>query len=252
MNAQIKADSDSDAGRVDISRCKEEVWLLKIPKKIADSWKSQPHDAELGSVKLKYCNDHIELSGIELEPLDPSFPSTCSLTKRSVPYSMFAFSEGKPGRLAIEGKISSQHAMHVEGDGMVPLLRKPKRTSGTIICLSKNNMSSDADNNAIIPNTANKRVVDSRGIADKRVRIASEELLPLIIEAFKRQEKYTFKDLNNEVQQPDSHLKDILKTVCDKTRGEKNREYYTLKPEYKISFNAAADSPNPSQNLGPK
>lgn len=47
-----------------------------------------------------------------------------------------------------------------------------------------------------------RQVVDERGVADKRERLEKTKLLELIFKAFRKQDYWTLKDLNNHCNQP--------------------------------------------------
>eukprot|EP01084_Bolivina_argentea_P040383 74647_1 len=69
--------------------------------------------------------------------------------------------------------------------------------------------------------------------AGARERMDGEMLRARLLELFDEQERWTFKDINMYVQQPEEHLKQALRGISELHRKGLYRNHYELKPEFR-------------------
>jgi len=81
--------------------------------------------------------------------------------------------------------------------------------------------------------TGQKRKRDERGVAERRERLEEEKLREFIFQLFKEKDNWTLKDMNDRLQQPEKHLKDVLAKLCEYNKTGKLKATYSLKGEYR-------------------
>jgi transcription initiation factor TFIIF subunit beta len=79
----------------------------------------------------------------------------------------------------------------------------------------------------------------------KKAREDKEVVIDLLFNAFEQHQYYTFKDLCEITQQPDSYLKEILKEIGHYNYKAPHKNMWELKDEYRIKRQAT--STNDSQ-----
>jgi len=67
----------------------------------------------------------------------------------------------------------------------------------------------------------------------KRVRASREEVLEMLFSAFEKHQYYSLKDLIQLTEQPQVHLKNVLRDVCNYNLKNPHKNMYELKPEYR-------------------
>jgi hypothetical protein len=134
----------------------------------------------------------------------------------------------------VEGKVKQLL------DLKMPLAQQPRQAmqvdSGAIniIGTQENRALQEADrsNNDVSMAWAGGRTLDARGIAEKFVQRPKHEVLQDLIALFKIQEKYTFEDLNRQLQQPKPWLTEILAEYTT-TETEYSKRHHRLRPEFR-------------------
>lgn len=130
---------------LDISKAGNSLWLVKVPKYVADKWDSCPSSLEVGKIKVvntpgKKPEISLNLSEALLclenekdkEPIPKSFKLDASqfagqtigvLSEHKVPYNPDAVVQ-EPDKLAILGKISQKLECRPIGDQVIRIILK--------------------------------------------------------------------------------------------------------------------------------
>lgn len=242
--------SSSSSTKVDCTRAGQNVWLVKVPKYIADVWDKTDSSGIVGSLRIPMNSapnnvsfqlaEHLTKLG-DLKDID--IPQQHKFVMSDVRQSWGVFSETAPDedegsdardKIAFEGKLSKRADCRPIGDANYMLMKKkaiekalqPKRQVKQLKEIV--NVYKPVNSHQVITEPEKRRKEEN-----KRVRAERDEVLETLYSAFEKHQFYTLKDLVNITQQPVVHLKGILRDVCIYNLKNPHKNTYELKPEYR-------------------
>jgi len=227
---------------VDVSN-RRDVWLVKVPKYMANVWKNAPPRSGLGKLQLpkdgvgpiKFITDpKIQQQGNQ----DSKLPSEHMLTLHPlVNQRMVILSQVKDDEnISFEGDVKSRGELRPTADmsymnlktTSMKLAAKPNRVTQI---LDKAVTSYKPRGAAQLAHEADLR--KKKEEAKKLVREDKEIVQGRLFAAFEKQQFYNIKDLVRITNQSIPYLKEILKEICNYCSKSTNKNMWELKPEYR-------------------
>lgn len=240
---------------------KQDVWLVKVPKYIANSWKSAPSRAELGKLRvpkdskgpIKFILDpklqQLQQSGLNTQSTPQSkLPSEHNLTLTPLVQQRMAIlaqtrdqtttsaSNNEAPKISFEGDVKFRGELRSTGDLSYMSLKassikeaaKPVRVTQI---LDKAVMAYKPRGKAQLEHEADLR--RRKEEAKRVVREDKEIVQGRLFSAFEKQQYYNIKDLVRITNQSIPYLKEILKEICNHCSKGTNKNMWELKPEYR-------------------
>lgn len=246
--------SSTSSTKVDMSRSSQNVWLVKVPKYLAECWQKADASGIVGTLRIPM-NIHSKNVQFQLsEQLSMQKEASGSVTPQehkmfmsdvAARLSMGLFSETAPDeeeaseeltneRIAFEGRITKRaDCRPVQDNNYMTMKRKafelqmqPGRQVKQITTLHTNFK-------PVSDHPMNAEPERRRKEEGKRVRGTKEEVLETLFTAFEKHQFYSLKDLVHISKQPVVHLKSILRDVCNYNTKNPHKNMYELKPEYR-------------------
>ncbi|KAI8899324.1 transcription initiation factor IIF, beta subunit [Globomyces pollinis-pini] len=255
MDIPDNLSDSSDEDPIGIESKDTKVWLVKIPKFLADKWSSvQERGVELGKMRI-YNNTSVDQKSgskvtvyVPTNPLDPiPVPKNYNLTLTNMqPKNEFIFTESSQGKaLELAGTV-----IHEATVG--PVIDEDYRN-----IMKQRTQSSSADSSTRVVKVlsgkevkgqgfvatsskawdAGARFTKRRGTVDKKERIPKSDLLDIIFKAFEEKSHYTLRSISDKCQQPHAWLKEVLNEVCTLNKKGPYNGLYELKKEFLQSSN---------------
>ena len=242
---------------IDVTGAARGVWLVKVPKYLAERWKKAGPTGEVGKLKISKSRipgkqDVIFSLNEDLAQKDPGEANDTPrdhhfmLTRIGAAQALSVFSTQPdfesvpldcaypPEKVAVEGKVMqraeckpmiNKRYMQLKKT-QVELLNKPEKK---LIQLDK-----------IVQNYKPRAyhvhdIQAEKGKKEegKRARMDREPVQELLFNAFEKHQYYNVKDLVRITQQPITWLKEILKEICIYNMKAPHRNMWELKPEYR-------------------
>eukprot|EP01080_Neovahlkampfia_damariscottae_P009593 gene9593-1795_t len=212
-------------GELDTKGYKQQVWLVKVPKKVSEAWNSQKSDS-LADMKIIGDKVSIDLGDGTEYKLDMSKPAP-----------LYVFSDQEKKNLTLEGKVEHLCTMQPTiNKNFEQMLRQ--RTEDT----KKKKTTTSVDEKDV------QRVVRPRSHSlmpkkiekkERRERMDKEKLRDMVQSLFLQTDHWRLNDLADKTEQPVQYLKEeILSEICELNKKGKFQSYYQLKPEYKSQTRA--------------
>jgi len=242
--------SGSSTTRVDCARASQSVWLVKVPKYLADVWDKTDSSGIVGSLRIPLnaapnnvsfnLAEHLTKVG-DLKDVD--VPRQHKFIMSDVRQSMGVFSETAPDeddgkdardRIAFEGKLAKRaDCRPIESANYMLMKRKAIEKACRPTRQVKQIKGIVTTYKPISGYVANSEPEKRKKEEGKRVRAEREDVLEILFSAFEKHQFYTLKDLVGITQQPVVHLKAILRDVCNYNLKNPHKNTYELKPEYR-------------------
>ncbi|GAN05258.1 transcription factor TFIIF complex beta subunit Tfg2 [Mucor ambiguus] len=245
---------DDDAEDLKLDDVNTKVWLVKVPKFLAEKWRAVDEDnVNLGSIRIYNKPPPGKSANIALvlpeDETTPNLPKEYSIhiTPGEV-HNKFVFSEDQNGGKAISGTVHHEcSATPSQFSTYRNIMRKRVLEAGTpqrsVQVLGQNNQPvfvPGAGNS--MPNsdfsdfiTTKKPKTDK----EKATRMPRNELMDLLFSAFDKFPYWSFKGIVEHTKQPNSYLKEVLAEICILNKRGPYAGNYQLKPEYKERLSAA-------------
>ena len=204
---------------------KDKVFLLKVPSVVYNEMINQK---DLGHIDIiPYPNSsNFKNPKIELY-LNEKFPAKNFTINYNPTNYFFTFKEKK-------GKLSKVKKIDYFGS----CIAKDDNASDNIVKQLKNEINGKS--------VSVKRVIGNQKInfddydikndkkveKERRTRIDKNELKLKIFNLFSEKNYLTNKEIANQLQQPDSYLKEVLNEICDYISSGANKGCYVLKSDY--------------------
>lgn len=227
-----------------------DVWLVKVPKYMASTWKNAPQRSELGKLILPKNNEgpvkFVIHPKIQANKDNDKFPSEHMLTLHPLTHQgMVILAQNKD---ASASGSSANEKVFFEGDVKYKGELKPRCD------MSYLNLKSSSIKQAAKPTRVTQileKVVTAykpRGAAQlaheadlrkkkeeakKTVRQDKEVVQGILFRAFEKQQYYNIKDLARITNQSLPYLKEILKEICNYCSKSTHKNMWELKPEYR-------------------
>ncbi|KAI7865483.1 transcription initiation factor IIF, beta subunit-domain-containing protein [Spinellus fusiger] len=249
---------EEDAEDLKLDSVDTKVWLVKVPKFLANKWKSVEQDnVNLGSVRI-YSQPPPGRSSTQISLVLPENDGADTIPRE---YSIsilpgevtnkFVFTENEHGGKSVSGTVHHECAATPTQFGTYRnIMRKRVMDAGTpqrtVQVLGQDNQpvfvpgasSSMPNSNFSDFVTAKKPRTDK----EKATRMPRNELMDLLFAAFDRYPYWSFKGIVEHTKQPAQYLKEILSEICILNKRGPYAGNYQLKPEYKQR--SAAERPN--------
>jgi len=244
-----------------------QAWLVKVPPSVCSAWEKMEEGKELGELLVKKIADkneevlEVRFSGLKAEMSGGKKVALPNYTLRGIRQvnDSLIFNQSKAG--LEKGGGVKMHSSVVRAYNMQPVkgtayrsLMQNRMVAATVKqqyvkSTEPPKKSTDSTQRHIfdltIENDKRKKaeaVSASLGMAvdmavqgGKKVKIDRTILRGKLFEFFSLKEQWTLKDLNARLNQPDEHLKLVLKEIADLHRTGLYRNNYELKMEYKSS-----------------
>lgn len=243
------------------------VWLVKVPKFISDRWEGCNANDEVGRLKIskrsgskpvvsftlddKIIQERSEDSssngganGTEKKSgsTNKAIPKQHKFLVQNVDYlTLGVFShvtgnaeENIPDRVSLEGRVvkraecrpySDAVYMNVKKDAIMKAIEPTRKTKQLDRAV---NSYKPVSNHAA--NIAHEKRKKEEG---KKSRDDKEKVMEKLFQLFEKHQYYNIKDLQRETRQPITHLKMILKEVCNYNLKNPHKNMWELKPEYR-------------------
>ncbi|KAI8084208.1 transcription initiation factor IIF, beta subunit-domain-containing protein [Gilbertella persicaria] len=245
---------EDDAEDLRLDELDTKVWLVKVPKFLADRWRNVDEDnVRLGSIRIYNKVPPGKPANIELvlpeEEAVSGLPRkyNIQITPGEV-QNKFVFSEHANGGKAISGTIHHEcTATPSEASAYRDIMRKRVREAGTpqrsVQPIGQTNQPMFVPGaSSGMPNsnfsdfvTTKKPKLDK----EKATRMPRNELMDLLFAAFDKFPYWSFKGIVEHTKQPNQYLKEVLSEICILNKRGPYAGNYQLKPEFKQRLSAA-------------
>ncbi|XP_053212472.1 general transcription factor IIF subunit 2-like [Panonychus citri] len=252
----MMTNSTSTSNELDILNASRGVWLVKVPKYMANEWESAPSMAELGRLKITNRGAGIkpeiffDLSKDVMERAkaksgttsnDVNIPKEHQFVISDISHQHLAvFSHPTDDKstngsgLVLEGNVVQKAECRPTGDMNYMRLKakqmeKANKPQRTVLKLDQTPIS-------YLPVSHHKVEVmnDARKKAEgKRSREEKDKVMEMLFTAFEKHQYYYSKDLERITKQPSTYLKEILKEICVYNTKNPHKNMWELKPEYR-------------------
>jgi len=249
---------------LDVSNAGRGVWLVKVPKFIADRWSKAEASSEVGKLKImrnpgakpdvritladNICapmtglNETEKLNMVRLSATSQVIPKEHKFTVSNIArqtLGVFSHTPGDqvaalPDKLSVEGKvvqkaecrpIQSKSYMDIKKEAIAKA-GEPRRR---VIQLDKHVTAYKPISN----HASNIQYEKQKKEQGKKMRDDKEKVQEILFALFEKHQYYNIKDLVTETRQPAAYLKEILKEVCNYNVKNPHKNMWELKPEYR-------------------
>uniref|UniRef100_A0A3Q2SVI6 General transcription factor IIF subunit 2 n=1 Tax=Fundulus heteroclitus TaxID=8078 RepID=A0A3Q2SVI6_FUNHE len=239
----------SEKGEVDLTGVKQNtgVWLVKVPKYLAQQWAKAPGRGEVGKIRIcKKGNQgkpevsftlNEELTTIEgIEDKTVSAPRDHPFTMQSVGGQMLAvFTESSSDKLALEGVVVQRaECRPAVSESYMKLKRLQIEESSKPARLSQQLLKPVTTNyKPVAIHDYNREYERKKKEEGKRARSDKQQVLDMLFSAFEKHQYYNIKDLVDITKQPVTYLKEILRDIGIYNVKGTHKNTWELKPEYR-------------------
>jgi hypothetical protein len=232
------------------------LWLVKVPKRVAESWKKQGPGASLGTlepVDAPAAGPSGKQAYRLTMPSDAG-PMEYTMTGAEPPGAMYCFlpggSDANGGEMRLEGKIETKWDLNAAelNANYKQMVRGRQESAATRPELQAISQAEDLELGGVTQrlqkqgelnkqarelkkrkeNRAEQRVQEAKRIK----KLSKEELRDLIFEKFEAQRYWHKADLANALSQKPSELGSILDEVCDRVKFGVHKQEYQLKVQF--------------------
>lgn len=250
--------TNSVPASLDCSKAAIGVWLVKVPKYLAEKWNTAPDNAEVGRIRITqskgsakevsfHLNEtlgqhvNIKIGGKSIEhkiPLEHKFVTT-PLGSQNV-YILKQTEENAKDALTIIGKVMQRaECTPVQNDSNYIQLKREITKQFTE---PKRQIKMVTDNftqrHHFIPKSTHLQNLEKKDKNVKRIKKEEEEVRNILFTAFTKQQFYNIKQLEKITRQPTGHLKDVLHKICNYNGKGSNKNTWELKEEFKqVNYN---------------
>ncbi|CAH0386332.1 unnamed protein product [Bemisia tabaci] len=256
---------------LDVSHADKTVWLVKVPKYIANRWEKAPGNIEVGKLKIAKTSvpggkTQVTLNLSEsvmllAEPGEKPIPrqhrlDVSQVTRQTL--GVFSHYTPKPDsdaivpeteKLVLEGRISQKLECRPYADTTymklkVESIRKAMEPTRKVMRLDR-----VVQNYKPVSNHKNNiEYMEKKKAEGKKARDDKESVMEMLFAAFEKHQFYNLKDLVQITKQPPNYLKEILNDIGNYSIKAPHRCMWELKPEYRHYKADAADPPGTSSD----
>ncbi|XP_026727030.1 general transcription factor IIF subunit 2 [Trichoplusia ni] len=238
---------------LDLSNTGRGVWLVKVPKYIANKWEKAPGNIEVGKLKIsrapgQRAQVQLTLSEAVLclkESGEQNIPKEHRLDVSNVTrQSLGVFSHVIPSntdsvvpeseKLYMEGRIVQKLECRPYADNTYYKLKSESIRKASMPQRQVQQLDRIVQN--FKPVSDHKHNIDymkKKTAEGKKARDDKEAVLNMLFAAFEKHQYYNIKDLQKITRQPIVYLKEILKEVCNYNLKNPHKNMWELKPEYR-------------------
>lgn len=238
----------SEKGDVDLTGAKQNtgVWLVKVPKYLAQQWAKAPGRGEVGKIRIGKNQGKAEVSftlNEELTVIDCSGGTSVS-APREHPFTMqtvdrgqtlAVFTETSSDKIALEGVVVQKaECRPAASENYMKLKRIQIEESSKPLRLSQQLDKAVTNNYKPVANHAYNREYDKKKKEEgKRARADKQQVLDMLFSAFEKHQYYNIKDLVDITKQPVNYLKEILHDIGIYNVKGTHKNTWELRPEYR-------------------
>ncbi|XP_061782059.1 general transcription factor IIF subunit 2-like [Nerophis lumbriciformis] len=239
----------SEKGEVNLAGAKQSngVWLVKVPKYLAQQWDKVTENGEVGKItigkkqgKTKVCfslNEELTtLGAVGEKDASVQIPRDHPFTMNSVGgQTMAVFSQGDQDEISLEGTVVHRaECRPVVNDNYMKLKKvqmkealKPQRLSQQLDRAITTVFKPVANHDFNVEYEKKKK---SEG---KMVRAERQVVLDMLFSAFEKHQYYNIKDLVDITKQPVTYLKEIMREIGTYNSKGAHKSTWELKAEYR-------------------
>uniref|UniRef100_A0A1B6C790 General transcription factor IIF subunit 2 n=1 Tax=Clastoptera arizonana TaxID=38151 RepID=A0A1B6C790_9HEMI len=239
---------------LDLSNANRGVWLVKVPKYVANRWDKAPGNIEVGKLKIAKTpgqKAQISLSLSESimclkEPGEENIPKDHRLDASVVTrQTLGVFSHYTPSlnpdaivpeseKLSLEGKIVQKLECRPYADSCYMKLKLESIRKASVPTRKVQQLDRVVQNYKPVSDHKHNIEYEERKKSEgKKARDDKEVVLEMLFAAFEKHQYYNIKDLVKKTRQPVVYLKEILKEVCNYNLKNPHKNMWELKPEYR-------------------
>uniref|UniRef100_A0A1A9WGZ0 General transcription factor IIF subunit 2 n=1 Tax=Glossina brevipalpis TaxID=37001 RepID=A0A1A9WGZ0_9MUSC len=251
MSKEDKVDKE-----LDLSNAGRGVWLVKVPKYIAQKWEKAPSNMDVGKLRIsKTPGQKAQVSltltqaVVKLHPDDAEIPTEHILdvsvvTKQTLGvFSHMASNEtnhlkdtvsSDPEKLYMEGRIVQKLECRPIADNCYMKLKLESIRKASVPVRKVQPIDKIVQNFKPVKDHAHNIEYRERKKAEgKKARDDKNAVMDMLFNAFEKHQYYNIKDLVKITKQPIGYLKEILKEVCDYNMKNPHKNMWELKKEYR-------------------
>ncbi|KAK9886856.1 hypothetical protein WA026_018505 [Henosepilachna vigintioctopunctata] len=238
---------------LDLYSANRGVWLVKLPKYVAERWEKADSDLEVGKLKIKKLPGQKSEVTLTLSPAitdmnedgQESIPKDFDLNVSTVTQqTLGVFSHLMPNsndsavpkteKLYLEGKIMQKIECKPQADDSYMRMKLESIRKAAIPKRQVEQLDRIVQTYKPVSDHKNNIEYKERKKAEgKKTREDSDKVTDMLFAAFEKHQYYNIKDLVRITGQPITYLKEILKDVCRYNLKNPHRNMWELKPEYR-------------------
>ncbi|XP_015114332.1 general transcription factor IIF subunit 2 [Diachasma alloeum] len=239
---------------LDLSNAGRGVWLVKVPKYIANKWEKAPGNIEVGKLKITKNPGHkaevsLKLSEAVLalkEPDEEDIPKQHRLDVSTVSHQtlgVFSHVAGSNNsdavvpeseKLYMEGRIVQKLECRPNADNCYMNLKKESIKRASVPVRQIQQLDRVVQNfKPVSDHKHNIEYAEKKKAEGKKMRDDKDAVMDMLFAAFEKHQYYNIKDLVKITRQPIVYLKEILNEVCNYNLKNPHRNTWELKPEYR-------------------
>ncbi|KAF4086932.1 hypothetical protein AMELA_G00090200 [Ameiurus melas] len=240
----------SDKGcDVDLTKAKQNtgVWLVKIPKYLAQQWGKASGRGEVGKLKIAKQQGKTLVSfnlNEDLSVVEHSEEKTMSVrAPREHPFTMqtvggqnlAVFTENSSDQITLEGMVVQRaECRPAVSESYMKLKKLQIKESMKPLRLSQQLEKAVTNNYKPVSNhTYNVEYEKKKKEEGKRARADKQKVLEMLFSAFEKHQYYNIKDLVEITKQPVIYLKEILREIGVYNPRGPHKSTWELKAEYR-------------------
>uniref|UniRef100_A0A1A9V0C3 General transcription factor IIF subunit 2 n=3 Tax=Glossina TaxID=44049 RepID=A0A1A9V0C3_GLOAU len=240
---------------LDLSNAGRGVWLVKVPKYIAQKWEKAPSNMDVGKLRIsKTPGQKAQVSltltqaVVKLDP-DAEIPTehildvsvvtkqTLGVFSHMAPIETNHFKDAScsdPEKLYMEGRIVQKLECRPIADNCYMKLKLESIKKASVPVRKVQPIDKIVQNFKPVKDHAHNIEYRERKKAEgKKARDDKNAVMDMLFNAFEKHQYYNIKDLVKITKQPIGYLKEILKEVCDYNMKNPHKNMWELKKEYR-------------------
>ncbi|XP_059060585.1 general transcription factor IIF subunit 2-like [Achroia grisella] len=238
---------------LDLSHTRREVWLVKVPKYVANRWDKSLGTNEVGKLKIsrlagQKSQVQLSLSEAELCLEDSGEQSIPKEHRLDVSYvtrqSLGVFSHAIPSdsdavipeseKLYMEGRIVQKLECRPHADSVYYKRKSESITKASIPQRQVQRLARiEPKFKPIVINYFLLQIRLKKKFKGKKYRDDIETVLISLFAAFEKHQYYNIRDLHKITNQPMKYLKTVMKDICNYNLKNPHKYMWELKPEYR-------------------
>uniref|UniRef100_T1H645 General transcription factor IIF subunit 2 n=1 Tax=Megaselia scalaris TaxID=36166 RepID=T1H645_MEGSC len=229
---------------LDLSNAGRGVWLVKVPKYIAQRWEAAPSHVDVGKLRIsKVAGQKAQVSltlsedVVNLEP-EVKIPTEHKLdvsvvTKQTLGVFSHVIPTAKEEseKLYMEGRIVQKLECRPVADTSYMKLKMESFKKAAVP--QKKVQAIDKIVQNFKPVKDHRHNCPEKKAEGKKARDDKNFVMDMLFNAFEKHQYYNIKDLVKITKQPIGYLKEILKEVCDYNMKNPHKNMWELKKEYR-------------------
>jgi len=246
---EVQMASSSQKAPLDLARSREQLWLMKVPKRLMEHWQGlKQAGVSLGTVEPSQDAGTGQAYTFRL-PEDANhaadMPQEYSMTLSSPPGGMYVISrplESQKGQIQLEGRVVQKGEINLPAGRLSRQYRELVATRGEKAGMRREvQIVSDNDLRQIRhptllgkrPGSSKAERAPKRSTKETPINLPKDELETLLFEKFAEQQHWAKSALVDATNQSSAHLTQVLGQVAEQVRFGKHKGKYTLKAEYR-------------------